>query len=414
MSFNLLESFNQGLQVGESVLAGEKRAETAKLQQAIAEQSSQPGFNPAQSPEFQKLVSLNPQMGGSALDVFNQLSKSRKQAFFDDARKGIKLLEKNDVKGFASLADDRFSTVKRLGGDTKDIESVMQSFNAGDIAGTINQLTQAEQAGIDQGFLSDPDKEKKQGKTAIGRDWGTFQRLIKEDPKKAKQFGRRAGFIRESEQEKSDIKITEAEKKAVAKANISRRQGFIDSGIESANGAANVRRALNLLDETETGGFDNLALKAKQLFGVEGANEGELSNLLGKAVLAQLKPIFGAAFTAREGDALAALEAKFSNSPASNKRLLENALKLIDRAARRGIAAAESQGDEFTANEIREALAFDISEKSTEPENQAQPQSGVFTSPALGRDISEQDISDTLQANPGLTREALMKQLEVQ
>ena len=43
-------------------------------------------------------------MGGSALDVFNQLSKSRKQAFFDDARKGIKLLEKNDVKGFASLA----------------------------------------------------------------------------------------------------------------------------------------------------------------------------------------------------------------------------------------------------------------------------------------------------------------------
>ena len=154
-----------------------------------------------------------------------------------------------------------------------------------------------------------------------------------------------------------------------------------------------MRRALNLLDETETGGFDNLALKAKQLFGVEGANEGELSNLLGKAVLAQLKPIFGAAFTAREGDALAALEAKFSNSPASNKRLLENALKLIDRAARRGIAAAESQGDEFTANEIREALAFDISEKSTEPENQAQPQSGVFTSPALGRDISEQDIS---------------------
>ena len=28
----------------------------------------------------------------------------------------------------------------------------MQSFNAGDIAGTINQLTQAEQAGIDQGL----------------------------------------------------------------------------------------------------------------------------------------------------------------------------------------------------------------------------------------------------------------------
>ena len=63
MSFNLLESFNQGLQVGESVLAGEKRAETAKLQQAIAEQSSQPGFNPAQSPEFSKVSIFKPSNG---------------------------------------------------------------------------------------------------------------------------------------------------------------------------------------------------------------------------------------------------------------------------------------------------------------------------------------------------------------
>lgn len=45
---------------------------------------------------------------------------------------------------------------------------------------------------------------------------------------------------------------------------------------------------------------------------------------------------------------------------------------------------------------------------------QAQPQAGTFTSSALGRQISEQDIADTLQANPGLTREALLQQLGIQ
>lgn len=37
----------------------------------------------------------------------------------------------------------------------------------------------------------------------------------------------------------------------------------------------------------------------------------------------------------------------------------------------------------------------------------------TFKSGALGRDISEQDITDTLQANPGVTREQLFKQLGI-
>jgi len=43
----------------------------------------------------------------------------------------------------------------------------------------------------------------------------------------------------------------------------------------------------------------------------------------------------------------------------------------------------------------------------------AQPPA-TFNSTALGREISEQDIIDTLQANPGLTREQLLQQLGVQ
>ena len=39
---------------------------------------------------------------------------------------------------------------------------------------------------------------------------------------------------------------------------------------------------------------------------------------------------------------------------------------------------------------------------------------GTLNSSALGRQISEQDITDTLQANQGLTREQLLQQLGIQ
>jgi hypothetical protein len=42
------------------------------------------------------------------------------------------------------------------------------------------------------------------------------------------------------------------------------------------------------------------SLAAKKFFGVESADEGELSYLLGKAVLTKLRATFGAAFTVGE------------------------------------------------------------------------------------------------------------------
>ena len=193
--------------------------------------------------------------------------------------------------------------------------------------------------------------------TASQRDFNTYQDLLKTDQKKAEIFGRQAGFIRATEQEKADIKVDETARKEVAKANTKRVQGYIDSGIDAADATGNIKRSLELLKTVKTGGFDNVSLKAKQLFGIEGGDEAELSANLGKNVLAQLKPIFGAAFTAKEGERLEVIEAGFGKSTAGNIRLLENALTIVDRAARRGIAAAEDQGDEFTANEIRDVLA---------------------------------------------------------
>jgi len=315
----------------------------------------------------------------------------RKKAGFDDARKVRIMMEAGDIPSALSVMKSRAENVTRLGGDNSDTLGIIDMVESGDVAGALSKLRVGEQVGVSLGYLqsTEPDElqqlkiaqarqalekgeldlgrlrsgESVQQKTANIRDYEKFQALLESDPEKAMQFGRKAGFIGETEQEKADISVDEATRKAVAKANTARRQGFINSGIEAADGAANMNRALSLLDSIDTGGFDNVALKAKQIFGVEGADEGELSSLMGKAVLAQLKPIFGAAFTAAEGERLEALEARFGRSPETNKRLIENALKIIDRAARRGVAAAEDQGDYFTADEIKNSLALNLEDK---------------------------------------------------
>lgn len=390
MAFNPVQSFNQGLGLGQNIRESRRQNQINALQEGIAQQSEQGGFNPANSLEFQKLAALDPSASARILSTFDALDNSRKSAAFQDARKSRQFLESGDGDGFLNVVSSRIENIERLGGDSTGTRSVLDTFNSGDIQGTINQLKQTEQAGIDLGFLSDPlesQRSRDQQKTANARDWEKFQSLLKSDPEKGEQFGRKSGFIRPTEQQKSDIKITESEKKTMAKANIARKQGFIDSGIEAANGAANLNRALTLLDGVDTGGFDNLALKVKQTFGIEGADEGELSSLMGKAVLAQLKPIFGAAFTASEGESLARLEAQFGRNPKTNKRLIENALKIINRSARRGIAAAEDQKDAFTANEIRESLAFKLSDKD---ENiNAQPvQAAQQAAPVAGQSFN--------------------------
>lgn len=139
-----------------------------------------------------------------------------------------------------------------------------------------------------------------------------------------------------------------------------RRQGAIAVGLDGAKAIPTIRRSLDLLNSVSTGGYDALALRAKQLFGVEGANEAELSANLGKTVLSQLRPIFGAQFTQEEGKRLERIEAGFGKSTEGNKALLRQSLQIFESAAKRGIKAAEDAADYRTAEEIQEFLDFQI------------------------------------------------------
>lgn len=150
------------------------------------------------------------------------------------------------------------------------------------------------------------------------------------------------------------------EAKTTGSGNISRAQDYVNRGVVAAEGVPNIKRALTLLDAVETGGVDKVAIRAKQLFGVEGANEGELSYNMGKAVLSQLRDTFGAAFTAAEGERLEKLEAGLGRSPETNKRILKQALQVMETKARRGAEAARTLEDDFAAQDIENYLNMEL------------------------------------------------------
>ena len=155
--------------------------------------------------------------------------------------------------------------------------------------------------------------------------------------------------------------IATKEGETSATKRVSRWEGNLSRGFTAADSTATLRRAIKLNDLVKTGGIDNTTrLAIKNFFGVESGDEGELSNLMGKAVLSQLRETFGSAFTAEEGKGLTKIEAGFGKNPTVNARLLNNALRMAERIARRGARSARNLGDMEAAADIENALKFTL------------------------------------------------------
>lgn len=136
---------------------------------------------------------------------------------------------------------------------------------------------------------------------------------------------------------------------------------LIKRGTSAAEATATLRRGLELMETVKTGGVNAISLAVKQRLGLEGADEGELSNSLGKAVLSQLKETFGAAFTENEGKRLERIEGNFGKSTESNIRLLKQSLRIAENTARRARLAAKAKGDISTVEDIDDLLTFSLS-----------------------------------------------------
>jgi hypothetical protein len=205
-------------------------------------------------------------------------------------------------------------------------------------------------------------------------DNGTVQQVLPDgsikvfDPAGNEVTGQqRVDVLRAAREEQVDFKAAAAAATGEARASTARIQSTIDEGLDAAMGAATLRRGIDLLQEIQTGGIAGAKLKAKQLFGVESADEGELSSTLGKAVLQQLKSTFGAQFTEREGDRLEGFSARMGSSTEANLRLLQQAYALVERSANRAIDAAYEIGDDRTARDIEDLLDFTLTDTGGDP-----------------------------------------------
>ena len=142
-------------------------------------------------------------------------------------------------------------------------------------------------------------------------------------------------------------------------ARISQR---IEFGTDASKAIPTLRRSLALLDTVSTGGVNAVSLAVRRSLGAEGADEGELSNKLGVAVLTQLKPLFGAAFSEKEGARLDSISAGFGKSTATNRRLLSDLLQSSEKYAEQAITDAVAIEDYETAAAIQSAMRYEFDE----------------------------------------------------
>lgn len=230
-------------------------------------------------------------------------------------------------------------------------------------------------AGSLDSFLSIPQEmqgrsESKFQKGAGGLVFDPDSGSFKVDPVAAQNAkeAREADLAHKQEIKKLEIEATKAKERTKGLAE--REKADIDDGLSAAQTVPILKRADKLLDIVTTGKPQQARLWAKRFFGIESGNESELTNLLGKQILKQLKPIFGAQFTVTEGQWLKDMEADFGRSTEANRRLIRQGLDLMNERAKIGLQAAEASGDFRTLDNINGWLNFSFANQTVDQDQQ--------------------------------------------
>ena len=380
-------------------------------------------------PQFRQQMMQEDQMARQRATADEEAAEKRKQTLFADASAASSLLSSGDTRGVVDLMQDRLNILSRLPGvDTRHTARYVEMAKAADQGSrqafetlqfelgnavkagrAYNQISgessapsafrakqmQAQAAGLQPGtpkyqdFMLYGGAVREEGAKGITRfkDGSYIQitpfgnRVYDVDGSEVTDPEQKRIVIKKGRDEGVVLEGEVATARAQGAAQEGRAQDIITKGLAAADSTAVVRRSLELLKRVETGGFNRVSLAAKKLFGIEGADQGELSANLGKAVLSQLRATFGAAFTAKEGDSLREIEAGFSSSVDTNIRLLNNTLAIAEEAADRAIRRAEIRGDFETADEIEGALKFNLSDIDAEF---AAQESGETPAPNVG------------------------------
>lgn len=364
-----------------------------------------------QAPQFRQQMMQEDELTRKRAIENESAAEKRRQTLFADSAAAASLLKEGDTQGVLSLMKDRFNILSKIPDvDTSHTQRYVQLAEAANRGNrdAMNQLQfeldnavkagraynqlgsagstpasfralqlQAQAAGLPEGSPEYQDFMRYGGAAGdmgaaktITYNNGTVLKITRVGAPEV--YGPNGQLVTDAAQKERILKEARDEgiayegdvatARARGTAEEGRAQNIITEGLAAADSTAVLRRSLELLNRVSTGGFSRVKLAAFKLFGIEGADEGELSANLGKAVLAQLRDTFGAAFTEKEGQRLEAIEAGFSSSPETNRRLLKNALTIAERSAQRAIRRAEQRNDYETADEIEAALDFDLAE----------------------------------------------------
>ena len=325
--------------------------------------------------------------------------EARQKAMYQDGYQAFKMLSDGNLDGIIDLANDRLEMLSTFQdadpSDTMEILQNAEAAKAGDPMAIRNlsmKLAGAAQTAQRMGLV--PQMEQERGVVVNGNVVNPMTGdVIYESPVAesmdefspgitrfrngvAIQYGRQGSMRVVDEQGRvvtgpdaeaaiqrgQTSGITEAGQIAAEQVQgrgaSERAQTIINAGIDAASAVPTVIDAISLLQEIKTGGFAGASIRAKSLFGIESGDEGELSNLLSVNVLERLKPIFGAAFTAAEGERLERISASPGRSTDTNIRLLNRELRVMKTALENALDRALDAGDMATVTQIESGIGL--------------------------------------------------------
>ena len=316
--------------------------------------------------KFADLLKLDPQKAVAYADALGipRNENDRLKNAIGTVTMASKLLESGTVDPSA-VGTMLLEQAQLLGSQGVSTELLQKSGNAF-ISGDPAQI-EAERAAFAQLAGEFGGDAKHSAKTQILEDGTTIQvtnqgkRIVKDPSGNVVTGDKAAKAIRDANQEGIRLQSERAGGRTAATEEEKAASQLITRGVAAAESTATVRRAIDLLETVNTGGWDGVSLAVRQRMGITGANEAELTASLGKSVLSQLRETFGAAFTENEGKRLERISANIGNSAAGNKRLLSQALKIAERTAKRARKSALDRGQDDVVKDIDDLLQFSLS-----------------------------------------------------
>jgi hypothetical protein len=175
--FDPVASILAGRQARKQINQMQGQDKLQQLRQALAGQAGEQGFNPAFNQNFQQFSALDPGGASQILSNFNNLSDARQGAFFQDAQRGLELVNAGRIDDAIQLAQNRGNELRRIGGDTTDTDFIANALTSGQIDVARNSLQQAVQGGIRGGFLKDPLEEQRRRQPQKSAEQRQFEDL---------------------------------------------------------------------------------------------------------------------------------------------------------------------------------------------------------------------------------------------